>query len=150
MSADRHSPLDEIEPMSGAQIDVILPFLPLFSTPGFQACSLTEAGRGLSKKGIPMPLLAYSQELKDFLHQLYALGIVTPFDWPEWQRKEQSYSLDKIATADSVYLRKLLTVLVRKERFCEGTLQWAFQNGVIVAILHRLKQLRSELQPSEN
>jgi len=46
--------------------------------------------------------------------------------------------------ADLETLRKLLTTHVRKDRFCEGHLDYMFECGHITAILERLQQLEIE------
>ena len=49
---------------------------------------------------------------------------------------------EKIDSADVVTLKKLFTTHVRKDRFCEGHLATMFENGHIVALLRRLKEIR--------
>jgi hypothetical protein len=50
------------------------------------------------------------------------------------------------ATADE--LRKLLTVYVRAERFGDGTLENAFESGMLTAIVRRAQALAEELDRS--
>jgi hypothetical protein len=53
---------------------------------------------------------------------------------------------DQIESADVEVLRKLLTTHVRQERFCEGYLAAMFENGHILALLRRLKQIAARSQ----
>jgi hypothetical protein len=46
-----------------------------------------------------------------------------------------------VATADE--LVKLTTSLVRADRFTEGTLAWAFESGLLLAIARRAEELSS-------
>ena len=76
---------------------------------------------------------------------LYANDWVTPeVDWVQWQDVAVEYVdlQEKIDSADVVTLKKLFTTHVRKDRFCEGHLATMFENGHIVALLRRLKEIR--------
>ena len=76
---------------------------------------------------------------------LYANDWVTPeVDWVQWQDVAVEYVdlQEKIDSADIVTLKKLFTTHVRKDRFCEGHLATMFENGHIVALLRRLKEIR--------
>lgn len=67
---------------------------------------------------------------------VYRSGFVMAFDWPSWDVKQ---ALNDIDTADLETLRKLLTVFVRKERFCGGFLAGLCSNGMVQKILLRLE-----------
>ena len=76
---------------------------------------------------------------------LYANDWVTSeVDWVQWQDVAVEYVdlQEKIDSADVVTLKKLFTTHVRKDRFCEGHLATMFENGHIVALLRRLKEIR--------
>tara|TARA_B100000949_G_scaffold115339_1_gene101918 strand:+ start:445 stop:720 length:276 start_codon:yes stop_codon:yes gene_type:complete len=76
---------------------------------------------------------------------LYANDWVTPeVDWVQWQDVAVEYVdlQEKIDSADVLTLKKLFTTHVRKDRFCEGHLATMFENGHIVALLRRLKEIR--------
>jgi O-acetyl-ADP-ribose deacetylase (regulator of RNase III) len=68
------------------------------------------------------------------------------FDWPSW-RPEGWRFVDRpqrVATADLTTLRRLMTMHVRAERFNEGHLDWAIDNGHIAAIVERLLAMRQD------
>ena len=76
---------------------------------------------------------------------LYANDWVTPeVDWVQWQDVAVEYVdlQEKIDSADVLTLKKLFTTHVRKDRFCEGHLATMLENGHIVALLRRLKEIR--------
>jgi hypothetical protein len=77
----------------------------------------------------------------DFVGMCYAFDWVTPFDWPEWMQTDEARQLrddpDALATATSAQLQKLLTVLVRQDRFVEGSLAEHFRSGMIDRIVAR-------------
>ena len=49
-----------------------------------------------------------------------------------------------MADADLMTCRRLLTVHVRRNRFVEGHLGWAFDGGYFVAVLRRIEALVNE------
>lgn len=71
--------------------------------------------------------------------------IVTGFDWMTWLRTEDGQALhdrpDAVATASVDDLAKLITAIVRSDRFVEGSLVGAFESGLLVAIARRAAAL---------
>ena len=127
-----------MSPVTGKHIDAILPFLEQFEEAGFSV------GTWHNKPGV-MPWLNFTEVVLEFQQILYANDWVTPkVDWVEWQDVAEEYvdSPEKIKSADVVTVQKLFTTHVRKDRFCEGHLASMFENGHIVALLRRLKEIR--------
>lgn len=81
-----------------------------------------------------------------------ARAIITPFDWPAWASGPEGQSLlghpEAVASASPDDLRKLLTVYVRSERFGDGTLEAAFDSGMLSAIVRRAGVLAAEGEPN--
>ena len=106
---------------------------------------------GCHKGIISMPHVSYSEEIDDLIRDLYENGFVYPFDWGSWQ--EEAVRLyenpDCLLESDIKTLQKLLTVHVRKERFCEGHLADIVENGHLLAILKRLEVLAGEMGEGE-
>jgi hypothetical protein len=119
------------------QIDSILRFLPMFADPD------AKHSRWHTEKGV-MPWCELSEVAGRFYRALYDDGFVVGFDWPGWQDKALSYfnSPEKLVSADLLTIRRLLTLHVRKDRFCEGHFAEMLENGQIAAILQRLAVLR--------
>ena len=71
-----------------------------------------------------------------------------PFDWPAWAESAEGQRLlghpDAVASASAEDLRRLLTVYVRAERFGDGTLEAAFESGMLTAIVRRAAALAGE------
>jgi ADP-ribosyl-[dinitrogen reductase] hydrolase len=88
---------------------------------------------------------SYALQVDAFEKDLCDLGFVYSYDWPEWQEEAERLTMEPGALDDAnlLTLMKLLTLHVRKERFSEGHLANAFEQGWIVAILERLRQLVS-------
>jgi len=69
----------------------------------------------------------------------------TDFAWPVWVPTPEAIALrnDREALAQATHdrLAKLLTMLIREDRFNEGALAHSFESGLIVAIARRAKEL---------
>jgi hypothetical protein len=70
---------------------------------------------------------------------------VQPFDWMAWleteRGKELAGSPKAVASANADELGKLLTAVVRSDRFSDGSLAGAYESGLLTAILRRAKAL---------
>ncbi len=81
--------------------------------------------------------------IRSFTKMVYDDGwIVESFDWMKWDyRNELITNPGKISNCDLDAICKLITSIVRAERFCDGTLMSAYRKGVFDAIIKRLKEL---------
>jgi Family of unknown function (DUF6508) len=74
--------------------------------------------------------------------------MVKPVDWADWLQTSEAQSLasnpEAIAAATHHQLAKVLTVLMRQDRFDEGALQSAFEIGLLTAIVQRAEALLEE------
>ena len=134
----RENWVTEVSPVTDKHIDAILPFLEQFEAAGFSI------GTWHNEPGV-MPWFSFNEAVLEFLEILYANAWVTPkVDWGEWQHVAAEYvdSPEKIQSADVETVQKLFTTHVRKDRFWEGHLASMFENGHIVALLRRLKEIR--------
>jgi hypothetical protein len=70
---------------------------------------------------------------------LYDQGWIVPFDWPGWHEEaERLFKAPKgLADADAATIRRLLTLPVRKDRFCEGNPAGTLENGQVPALPRR-------------
>ena len=75
--------------------------------------------------------------------------MLTDFDWPSWKDTPEALGLRDdpkvLKQATSVQLAKLLTVLIRQDRFVEGALAGAYNSGLLTAVLRRAEGLRGEV-----
>jgi hypothetical protein len=72
-------------------------------------------------------------------------GWVVPFNWSKWSETKEGQALltipSAMAQADRDQLSRVVTALVRQDRFCDGTLLDAFQRGAMAAIADRAEAL---------
>ena len=60
---------------------------------------------------------------------------------PRLQQAGFDFGHGRVAHATAEQLTKLSTSLVRGDRFSEGTLAWAFESGLLLAIVRRAAAL---------
>jgi hypothetical protein len=76
-------------------------------------------------------------------------GWCTPhFNWIDWNSSDEAITLrdtDLLNQATPAQLGKLLTVMIRQERFIEGTIERAFKSKLLTRIAQRAATI---IQPS--
>lgn len=82
----------------------------------------------------------------EFVQMAHDSGwILRDFDWSEWQSGFECASLfrngDALEEADEDQLARMLTLIVRKDRFVEGFLIEAINDGLLTAIAERAEAL---------
>jgi hypothetical protein len=129
----------------------IVAFLPSFQTPDFKFGHWTKPPS--DQPGVMiLPYFSLSEMAWSFEQKAYDLGWVMPdFDWGARKQTPEAISLrdDDQASAQATpdQLARLLTVCIRQDRFCEGTLEGAFESGLLTRILERAAVLLRELEP---
>lgn len=92
-----------------------------------------------------MPWFEMSQRADAFVRTAAGNGWVEPFDWMAWVRTNEAKALrdDRavLAKASPDQLQRLLTAIIRAERFSDGSLEWAFETGLMAAIARRAQSL---------
>jgi hypothetical protein len=130
--------------VTNQQIDAILSFLDRFTEKRFTA-------RTWHAPPCEMPWFIFCDSVSEFYQLLYDNNwIDSTFAWTDWEEGlEYIGNPNKVQSADTETIRKLLTAHVRNDRFCTGHLADMFANGHIVALLRRLKDIRTEGHKSE-
>ena len=88
--------------------------------------------------------------LAQFVDAAYANNWVSSdINWVEWIKTDESKKLrddpTALAKASEHDLTCLLTTLIRQERFCEGSLEVAYNSGLITGILQRAASMLDEI-----
>jgi hypothetical protein len=86
----------------------------------------------------------YHPKVQSLIEAFHDCGLMQAFDWPEWQEEAERLYLNPelLAQADLATCMKLLTLHVRKERFCAGHFGAMVSAGHIGLILTRLQTLQ--------
>ncbi len=104
-----------------------------------------EVERGVST----FPYVSYDEVTKSFVEAVYEDGwVMADFDWPQWISTEEARNLRAggaaVQLARPEQLARILTALIRQDRFSEGTLFDAFEAGLILQIVKRGEALLNE------
>lgn len=125
-------------------------YLPVVASGDFQVGSWVALDADID--GVrQLPYFVMSPEMDGFLATAYADGWVLPgFDWGAWSETSEATRLSSdsafLASASVEQLEKLLTMLIRQERFAEGTLAAAHDSGWLARILRRADALVHEIR----
>lgn len=79
--------------------------------------------------------------IQDFVSFMYENDLVVKFRWTEWQEGREWYALDddsKYGNLDIETALKLLTAIIRNDRFNDGALVRAFESGDFPKIINTL------------
>ncbi len=128
------------------RLDALAAFLPQFEVPAF------EFGRMESPPGA-MPYYTFSPLASCFIKTCYEMDWVKAFEWAEWKNTPEAAQLrddpSVLEKATFEQLSRLLTVLIRQDRFVEGALGSAFESGLLSGILRRAAVLAADSQDTE-
>lgn len=106
-----------------------------------------EGGEKDESGAIQMPYALLDPLVHKFLEVWYDKNLVIPFDWSEWQEGRDWYANtdeSKYDSLDSEKALKLLTAVIRNDRFNEGALMQAFESGAFPKIISKFVSLRSK------
>jgi len=86
---------------------------------------------------IVMPYWNENAIVIQFQEIVYNMPIIVSFDWDSWEEghnilQDKNFDFD---TIDIPTKCKLITAIVRNDRFCDGVLISAFESGLILRIL---------------
>ena len=125
-------------PIALALATLVLPLPAL----GICVCRCVD-GEMVSPSG-QFPYARLASEVDGLIQALYDNGWVEPFDWSEFQDEAIGYfeNPSRLETAGLETIRKVLTLHVRKDRFCDGHFLEMLEARQIQAILRRLETLQ--------
>jgi hypothetical protein len=92
-----------------------------------------------------MPYAAAKPLVYEFTKTWDEKGLIIPFDWSEWQEGRDWYASadeSKYDALDAETALKLLTAVIRNDRFNEGALMRAFESGDFPKIINKFVSLR--------
>jgi hypothetical protein len=109
-----------------------------------------QAGGEVDDSGvIQMPYMVQNQLVEDFLRFMYDKGLVLDFDWSGWNKGREWYKStdeNKYENLDSLTILKLLTTIIRNDRFSDGALVQAFEQGTFPKLIDKLAKHKLTMQ----
>lgn len=89
------------------------------------------------------------EALSELVSQLYEAGLVTGvFDWPRWWSTCPYHDGEHVDVAPEADLVRLITSVVRGDRFSEGALEDYISNGALPTAVVRLAAARGGAAPA--
>jgi hypothetical protein len=103
-----------------------------------------EPGRWAEGEPTQMPYVVYGEAVHRTIECVQGLGASVPFDWRSWKgldRYAGGRGLDAAPVAEAI---RLVTAIVRADRFSEGTILAAVRDGTLRAAISRLRRWHEE------
>lgn len=120
------------------------------------ALELNQSEEIISNYGIKefKPLFEINEQLKtngmsdllesQFIRFCYHAPIIIVFDWMKWDEGKEAYRAKDFEGKDIHYLCKLITMVVRSDRFTENLVYCEMQNGTLSMIIDEIEKLIDE------
>ena len=139
---------DERDDPAPPRLDGLAELLPAFEALD-AAFGEWKGGDEVEPGSITAPWFSRSELTSRFVEVAYRDGWVRPdFDWVEWAATPEAQRLRNdrgaIRQATAPDLARLLTAVIRSDRFVEGALAEAIESGLVTAVLQRVERLRGE------
>jgi len=88
------------------------------------------------------PYIVPDAEVEEFFDTIHDLGLMVFFDWTDWTKgkqawKNKTYDFQQMTLPE---LCKMITMLIRGDRFNEGLLVESFDRGIMLRILLAIRQ----------
>jgi hypothetical protein len=97
---------------------------------------------GVEKPVLQMPYAVYSPAVERLRGALGA--IVVPFAWPQWEGVSRYRGGREVAAAPVADAVRLITAVLRSERFTDGSIAGAIEDGTLGAAVQRLRRWLDE------
>ncbi len=137
--------MTDATPLRHAQLRCLAAWLPILEAPDFSA-GRWQGGQADDQGVIHMPWFEYDQRIAGWPGMCQGESpIVMGFDWMAWMQTPKGAALSSgpaaIERASSADLARLVTAIVRGDRFTEGNLAGAIESGIVAAICRRAAAL---------
>jgi hypothetical protein len=95
----------------------------------------------LADGSVSFPYWSEGEVVSKFYNTAYMLGLVVAYDWAAWHEgidmlNDNHEAIDEFEIED---LCKLLTIMIRCDKFCEGYLVNCFERGLVVRVLEAME-----------
>ena len=103
---------------------------------------IAKGGEMVDVDTITISIYIESGIIEEFRDVVYAIPIMIGFDWGGWSEgrkivSDENYDYDSV---DIPTKCKIITAIVRNDRFCDGALLSAFERGLILKVLKSIEK----------
>ncbi|HLP51252.1 MAG TPA: DUF6508 domain-containing protein [Chitinophagales bacterium] len=87
------------------------------------------------------PYTNHAKIVNQFIDRVYEMDIVMPFDWGHWEEGRRILKTENFdfSSLDMLTLCKLITAIVRADRFNDGFLLGCFKDGTFISIVEAMQ-----------
>ena len=96
---------------------------------------------GVERPVLAMPYPVYSDPVNRLVQALYRAGSIVSFDWGAWRKLHPELGESAFSGGSVADAVRLVTAVVRGERFCDGLILEVLNDGTMVGALRRLRSL---------
>ena len=86
-----------------------------------------------------VPYPEYTPAVERLRAAIGGAGLIVPYDWMQWDGIERYREPAALADASEADAVRLITAIVRSERFSDGSIEGALERGLLQAALERLR-----------
>jgi len=126
------------------RLEALVALLPELESPDFRI-GRWAGGERLPDGAITMPYFELDERGEALLAVIGRGGWVQPFDWMTWLDAPDGRALaedpERMSRATPEDLSRILTAIVRSERFGDGNIAGAVESGLILRIVRRAAEL---------
>lgn len=91
-----------------------------------------------------LPYPEYGEAVQELVAALVAVNAQPMFDWVRWSRSQRYAGGVGLAQAPVADAMRLITVILRGERFSDGTIAKAIEDGRLLAAAERILAVLDE------
>ncbi|WP_040782356.1 DUF6508 domain-containing protein [Nocardia pneumoniae] len=88
---------------------------------------------------LALPYADYSDAIRRMIESLHGVDAIVSFPWMKWDFKSVYPGGQGLDTAPVADAARVLTAVVRGERFCDGAILAALGDGTLLSALQRLR-----------
>jgi hypothetical protein len=99
---------------------------------------------GRERRVVQMPYVINSPATRRVIRAVHDLGMIVKFDWLHWDGLEGlrgPVAMEEAPVADAV---RVLTAIIRGDRFVDGTIAASLADGTLLAVLRRIRRWHDE------
>lgn len=106
-----------------------------------------EGGTEVGLNHVQMPYVVWGSDMSDFARTVQRSELIVHFNWSQWVEGStwmRNPAADKYDGLTVEFILKLFTALIRSDRFHEGALLAAFDDGTVPKLVQRLMELLAD------
>ena len=93
---------------------------------------------GVERASTQLPYATYTEAVERFRRALAGAGAFVAFGWMQWDGRERYRDAEALSAASVADAVRLVSAILRSERFVEGAIEAALDDGLLTGAARRL------------